>query len=307
MNISSPAIYHIKAVEGTFNLKQPKRPQFLLKLVRLGFGTLGRLFPKPAAMVAYRLFATPRVRAVHKKSDPILEKARLFEVLYGKRILKAYEWGSGDKIVLLAHGWESRGTALRTFAPKLVEAGYRVVAFDGPAHGDSEGKRTNIVHFAGAVLAMIRHLGNIDSIISHSFGGAASMFALRKEHDSIQLNKIVLIGVPARMTKIFEDAKKTMGLPANVYRELLKYFTQLVNMPIQEVNISSSHTHVKINEALIVHDIHDPVVDFEYSCRVAREWPDARLISTENMGHYSMVKHPEVIEKVTDFIIGEKF
>jgi len=107
----------------------PKYPPSL-KLVQLGFKTLAPAFPKQAAKIAYRLFSTPRFRARHKTSDKLLESARIFEFLYGKHVLKGYEWGSGEQTILLVHGWESRGTALRTFVPNLVELGYGAVAFE---------------------------------------------------------------------------------------------------------------------------------------------------------------------------------
>ncbi|NUO03188.1 MAG: alpha/beta hydrolase, partial [Saprospiraceae bacterium] len=164
--------------EGGAESARPQPPSALLGLVRLGFGTAGRVFPDAAARVAYRLFSTPRVRAAHSISDELLESARLFEFMYGHQVLKGYEWGKGEQVVLLVHGWESRGTALRGFVPSLIEKGYRVVTFDGPAHGNSDGKRTNIIHFAGAIRAIIRHIGGVHSIITHSFGGASTVFAL---------------------------------------------------------------------------------------------------------------------------------
>ena len=303
MNKISTAQIHIKAKEGEFTPPLPsKYPGFMLNLVRLGFNTFGRLFPTVAAKIAYRLFATPRYRAVHKKSDVLLETARLFEVLYGKRILKAYEWGEGDRVVLLVHGWESRGTALRSFVPGLVEQGYRVVAFDGPAHGDSEGKRTNLMHFGGAIIAMIRHLGSVETIIGHSFGGASAMYALSQAEPTISLKKIVLISAPAKMTTVIAGVKKTLKLPANVYQKFLSDIQSLLGMPLESANITELHHLVAVEEALIVHDIDDPIVPYSYSCATAEAWPEAKLISTEGMGHYLLMKHLRVIQEVVRFI-----
>jgi pimeloyl-ACP methyl ester carboxylesterase len=193
--------------------ERPRTPSALLPYVRFGFQTLGRLFPRAASKVAFRLFTTPQMRAKHRTSDEILESARIFEVLYGKRILKAYEWGSGDRTILLVHGWESRGTAMRSFVPGLVARGYRVVAFDGPAHGNSEGKRTNLPHFAGAVKAMIKRLGDVHGIITHSFGGASTVYALSWMESDVRVEKLVMIAVPANMQRIFKTTVQTLKLP----------------------------------------------------------------------------------------------
>jgi alpha-beta hydrolase superfamily lysophospholipase len=61
-----------------------------------------------------------------------MEQAEVFEFMYKGKILKGYSWGTGKRNVV--HGWESRGTALRSFVPVLLEKGFRVVAFDAPAH-----------------------------------------------------------------------------------------------------------------------------------------------------------------------------
>ena len=131
--------YEIPAFQlETLPQKQKSEYPFYLIFVKWSFAIFGSIFPKAVANLAYRIFTTPRMRAVHKRTDEIIESARLFEVLYGKIILKGYEWGRGARTILLVHGWESRGTALRSFVPGLVQAGFRVVAFDGPAHGNSQ-------------------------------------------------------------------------------------------------------------------------------------------------------------------------
>ena len=294
---------HIKAYPG--ELPTPsKREQnsLLLRLVQFGFSTLGHLFPKSASKIAYKLFTTPRSKAFHKSSDPILESAKLFEVLYGKRILKAYEWGTGLKTVLLVHGWESRGTALRSFVPSLVNSGYRVIAFDGPAHGDSAGTRTNLAHFSGAITAMIRQIGSVNGIIAHSFGGAASMFALSRTNLPTSIEKIVLIGTPAKVSYVVKQASEILKLPRKVSKNFITHLESIIEMPLEKANIEELLVSTGIKRALILHDIDDKAVPFQPMSELAAKWPAAELISTEGMGHHLIMKHPKIIEKVTTFI-----
>ncbi|MFN7120380.1 MAG: alpha/beta hydrolase, partial [Saprospiraceae bacterium] len=224
----------------------------IIKLVQLGFQTLGRLFPQQAAKIAFQLFSTPRIRAKHKTSDPILESARLFEFLYGKQILKGYEWGRGERTILLIHGWESRGTALRTFVPALVAQGFRVVAIDGPAHGNSDGKSTNLIHFAGAVRAAIRQVGNVHGIIAHSFGGAATVYGLAHLEPSIELPKLVLIATPDSMNKVLEDTTQTLRLPKSVKQAFFKMVKQRLKKEISEADVSRATDHLHIEETLLI-------------------------------------------------------
>ena len=57
-------------------------------------------------------------------------------------------------------------------------AGYQVVGFDGPAHGKSDGKNTNLNEFELTIQTIVKHAGNVQAIIAHSFGGAASLYAI---------------------------------------------------------------------------------------------------------------------------------
>src|SRR6267378_1472357 len=43
-----------------------------------------------------------------------------------------YRWGSGSKRVLLVHGWGGRAAQFFALIPRLVDAGFEVIAFDAP-------------------------------------------------------------------------------------------------------------------------------------------------------------------------------
>lgn len=275
---------------------------FVLRMVQFGFQTLGRLFPKAAAKAAYRLFSTPRIRARHKTSDALLESARLFEVLYGKTILKGYEWGQGEKTVLLVHGWESRGTAMRSFVPELVKRGYRVLAFDGPAHGDSGGKRTNLIHFAGAVRAFINYAGKVEAIIAHSFGGASSVFALSTLDPTIKVSKLVLIGVPNRLKWVIQDALDTMKTPKAASKHFIKIIEDKIQAKVREMDIQRAYDKMQVQDALIIHDKRDYVVPFSNAEAIHAGWPNSTLLIAEGYGHYRLMKNPELIGRVGAFV-----
>lgn len=280
-------------------------PQFsaLLKLVQFSFGTLGRIFPRVSGRVAYKLFTTPRTRAKHKKSDAILETAQLFEFMYGRQILKGYQWGEGEKTVLLVHGWESRGTGLRSFVPKLVQAGFRVVAFDGPGHGNSGGKSTNLPHFAGAVTAAIHHVGDIYGIITHSFGGASAAYAMAHLDNKIAVEKIVFVAVPAKLETVLMKAMKTLNVPTKATKEFLKIIIgKLKGVPFSEADIPNIQHKVKVKEVLVVHDKKDPIVKFDSAEAIFNSWDNANLLVTEGYGHYRVMKNPDVVDRISWFM-----
>ncbi len=291
--LDTPMLVQRKAV------KQPN--PFLLKAIQWNFRLLGRVFPKWASKIAYRLFTTPQFRAKHKRSDQWIEQARVFDFMYGKQLLKGYEWGEGEKVVLLVHGWESRGTAMRAFVPGLLELGYRVVAFDGPAHGHSGGKRTNIAHFGGAIRALIRQVGEIDGIIAHSFGGSATVYALTHLEVPVQLKRLVLIAAPSRMDRILTNFINMIKAPRKVAEGFHDIIKSKVKRPIEETDIGKSYDSIIVEQAMIVHDEHDPIVSIEESKHTFEHWDNSTLIVTKGLGHYHLMKNEEVLSKVKAF------
>ncbi|MBR9921950.1 MAG: alpha/beta hydrolase [Bacteroidetes bacterium] len=282
--------------------ERPREMPSILPFVRFAFRTLGRLFPGKASDIALRLFMTPITRAKHRVSDPILESARIFEVLYGKQMLKCYEWGNGDKTVLLVHGWESRGTAMRSFVPLLTQLGYKVVAFDGPAHGNSDGKRTNIHQFGGSVRAVINQIGEVHALISHSFGGASANYAFSFLDNDIHINKIVMIAVPASIKRVYLNAVKTLGLPPNVASRFRKKMEGIANRSLEEIDHPDTLNRIKVDDVLVVHDRKDQVVPFQSAEEFINNWDKARLLETNGYGHFRLMKNPDVIKAVGEFV-----
>ncbi len=280
-------------------LRRPKPLAF--QFVRLGFKTFGTLFPARAAQYAFKLFTTPRINATHKISDTVLEKARIFEFLYGKYLLKGYEWGSGDRTVLLVHGWRSRGTALRSFVPGLLAKGYRVVAFDAPAHGNSPGKRTTLPQFSGAVRAVLNHLGGVEGVITHSFGGPSTIFALRAQEEDFSINKVVLISTPSSLENMADGFMNAVNAPMPVVKEFYRILENRIGIPLSQAHISKFYPVLDIGQTLLVHDEMDEIVPFNEAESILNQWPDTRLVATSGYGHYKIMKNPDVVERVVNF------
>ncbi len=273
-----------------------------LKIAQIIFPIIGFFFPKSSAQLALKIFSTPLVRAKHKVSDPILERAKVFDMLYGGKMLKAYEWGTGDKIVLLVHGWESRGTALRSFVPDLIEQGFKVVTFDGPAHGNSSGKQTNLPHFAGAIRAVINHIGGVHSIIAHSFGGSSTVYALMKE-EKIAVEKLILIAPSTRLERVLNEFMKMINAPKKMTTAFFKILKKNIGMTIEEGDLATANGRINVKDTMLIHDEKDTIVPFTDAEHMARKWKNMTLLVTKGYGHYRLMKNPDLIKRVVHFIV----
>jgi pimeloyl-ACP methyl ester carboxylesterase len=114
-----------------------------------------------------------------------------FVDIEGGRI--AYDVIGSGPLVVLSHGMGDRRQAYRFLAPKLAQAGYRVVSADLRGHGESSmgwksvtGKdaisRTDV---AGDLLALIRYLGGPAVIVGHSISGGAATIAAAEQPDLV--------------------------------------------------------------------------------------------------------------------------
>lgn len=105
----------------------------------------------------------------------------------------AYDVTGSGPLVVLSHGIGDRRQVYRFLAPKLAQAGYRVVSADLRGHGESSMgwksvtgteaiTRTDI---AGDLLALIRHLGGPAVIVGHSISGGAATIAAAQQPDLV--------------------------------------------------------------------------------------------------------------------------
>ena len=95
--------------------------------------------------------------------------------------LRIWEWGALDApLVLCAHGAADHGRMWDGLAPRLADAGRRVVALDLRGHGDSSRLSAGEVWLAVAVdlvLAARRLSDRPAGLVGHSFGGGEAGYA----------------------------------------------------------------------------------------------------------------------------------
>lgn len=273
--------------------------------LRLFFGNLSRLWPSLAANLAFDLFQRPRTRAQHRSTDGLLSAMTIKDLEHKGMRLKHYEWGDATApTILLVHGWESRGTALRHFVPRLLAEGYHVATFDGPAHGDSPGKRTNLPDYAQAVLGALRLNGEVAGIIAHSFGGTACAYCFSQLVPERRLPKLVAIGMPCRMRDVFQHFADLIRLSPQAHKKVERRVEQLSNMQIDDMSNDKMLANEHVERLLIVHDRNDKVVPFSDAKEVFEANHDkAKMLITNGLGHFRLAKDSKVVDRVVRFLV----
>ena len=147
----------------------------MLASIRLFFAILGRVSPAVAGRLAAKLFSRPTRHRRPDRERELIARGTPVPLPDG---LSATAWGAGPT-VLLVHGWEGRGAQLGAFVDPFVAAGYRVVALDGPAHGDSSGRTTTGPEFAQAIARTREEIGPLAAIVALGLT-LASIFLQRR-------------------------------------------------------------------------------------------------------------------------------
>jgi len=265
----------------------------MLASIRLFFAVLGRLSPALAGRVAARLFARPRRHARPDRERALIARGTRVPLPGG---LHATSWGAGPT-VLLVHGWEGRGAQLGALVDPLVAAGFRAVALDGPAHGDSPGRTTTGPEFARAMVTTRDTVGPLAAVVGHSFGGFASLLAVSR---GLPTARIVTIGTPASEPEVLRDFLRLIRLPERALPSMIAALEARVKarMSSFEVEAFAPRIHVPV---LVVHDTDDREVPYADGERLAAVF-GARLLTTNGLGHRRILYAPDVLVAVVEFI-----
>jgi pimeloyl-ACP methyl ester carboxylesterase len=267
------------------------------RVLKGAFSVLSRMAPSLAAEAASRLFVlVPRVPRPRGEAAAFLASGEAFTVHGAGRRLAAWSWGNGPAIVL-AHGWGGRGTQMRAFVPPLVGAGYRAVVFDGPAHGTSAGRSTNLPAFGDAIAAVARATG-ARGVVAHSMGGAATLVALSR---GFSLSRAVLLGAPSNAERIWRDFSRALGLSGAVAADARRRLERRVGENFGELNVSSFASRITA-PVLVVHDRNDDEVPWSEGEENARLLPGGFLVTTNGLGHRRLLRDGAVVERAVRFL-----
>ncbi len=287
----------------------------ILPIVRFAFRALGELAPEAAQKGAARLFFTPFGRAPRIPRVAGLVAQSMILPFEGEGRIHAFGWGTGP-VVLLVHGWEGDAAQLSGFVAPLVAEGYRVVAFDMPAHGGSRhglAPRTNVVQMDAAIHCVIDAVGPIHAVVAHSLGGAASVLALSGgaggaggsgETRKIDARKVVLLAPVAEPSHFVRRAAAVVGLPRELRPGMLRHVRAQLGIDDLEALDVRRLAPSMSGELLVMHDPEDDDVPWEHGRGIAEAWPGGRLERAFGLGHAGMLRDRESIARAVAFIDG---
>ncbi len=250
----------------------------------------------------YRAFFSPSKYEVKSSDMAILESGTNSRVPFGGGELAVTTWGDeNNPAILLMHGWGGSRAQMTGFVNPLLSAGYRVVAYDQPAHGESDGKTTNVLEIAPTMELIAKQAGNFDAIIAHSFGTLITSYAL------VKLNfpppaRLVYFGAFNRLLESLPRFQVLAQLPDGVIEGLRMMIHKNFGKDVLEEIVNEELVQQIHIPALMFHDRSDNVTPVEDSRAIANAWADARYIETNGLGHRGALLDAEIHEQVVRFL-----
>ncbi|MCK0115622.1 alpha/beta hydrolase [Isoptericola sp. S6320L] len=276
--------------------------------VRTGFRLLGTVAPPLATALgvrAMRRVGPPaRVRPVDAEVHDAARRGSLD--IDGERVA-TYAWGdAAAPPVLLVHGWQLRASRLARLVEAFLAAGLRPVAFDGVAHGDSTGRRTQAVQHARVLRAVQEQAGPALAVVGHSLGAMAAGLALR---DGLAADRLVAIAAPTGFESVIGSFVRQSGIPPRLHDRLAERAARVmfpdVGAPRTELDLTRHPVPPGV-PTLFVQSTTDSMNDPDNARRLHAAHPGSEMLVAPGLGHNRVLDDPEVLRAVVDHVTATR-
>lgn len=272
-----------------------------------------------------RLFATPPRPRIRPKEQRFLDQARLDRDTLREWGGVVYHWdhpGQGHPAqghpeqghsrenntdhpyVLLSYGWGYNAGRWRHYVPQLLEAGYRVVAYDPPGHGHASANTLVLPQNIKIVRHLITTLGPPHAVMAHSFGGGTVIAALADLPVRYHPKRMVLMASFSRATWIFRNFQYRLGLTEYAYQTLVANIERRARQRLTDFDVARRSSQLVRTQGMIVHDPDDTTTHYRNALRYHQYWPNSTLLPAPGAGHH--LGTPTVTEYILAFLIEAK-
>ena len=278
----------------------------MMQVIRGMFAVGERIAPRMMAPIGQRLWFHVPPAPPYPRRDRGFDSGELLDVRLNGRHLATHAWGSGPT-VLLVHGWSGWWQQLGLYVRPLVDAGYRVVAFDMPSHGDSGRGRfgrgySGIPDFADAVEAVARQVadGHVHAAVTHSAGSVGFAIAMTR---GIRADRVVFISPSVSGDDQVDFVAQRLGWgprtrQAGVDRREHRFALRMSDYSLEKF----AEYDLDLPPALFFHDWDDDSTPPHGTMRLAKMWTGSRIVNTNGFGHFRIMWEPDVIRQVTEFV-----
>lgn len=279
--------------------ERPPKSNWRIEMVKKALNTLQHVSPRKTAEIIWHFFTQPGNVGYSPAQLAFIKQAEQFESSYHNQRIQHYRWGSGDRKILLSHGWRSKASDFRRMVEALTAAGYTVEGIDMVAHGQSEGKHTALPEFRDILKDHYVKHGPYEAIIGHSIGGLAAGIVASELASDYQPAKLFLLAFPPYVRYFFQDIVRELGYRDEVFEAFCKLVDKHYDQPIDYFDLRAKTELLKDIDIHMIYDENDQTVPLEKGHVVYECFQNAQFIQTKGLGHYKIM----AFEKINDYIL----
>lgn len=272
--------------------------------LRAVFRGANALSPAVAAAVAAPLFLRTRRHSVPGRERAVLEGAERHDLPTARGRAVAWVWGrpapatAPVPTVVLTHGWEGRGAQLGAFVEPLRHAGFRVVAFDAPGHGEAPGRSSSLPALGAALEAAAARWRPLAGVVAHSAGAVGATWALTR---GLAAERVVFVAPGADLMGYTAGFAALLGLGGEARRRLARRIERRIGVAYEELEPLRRAPEMT-TPLLAFSDRADREAPLETVEHLVASWPGAELHVTEGLGHRRILWEPDVVEEAVAFL-----
>jgi pimeloyl-ACP methyl ester carboxylesterase len=268
--------------------------------VQTKFKLLSLVSKKKAAEKALEVFGTPFLKSNRKAPVKNAETIRFH--LNNKKV-NGYRWNHPqEKKILILHGFGSAAHKFEDYAILLAAKGFEVLAFDAPAHGESEGSTTNAIEYSQMIREVMEQFGPIHGFLAHSFGGISLSLALEEiPHD--EHTRVVFIAPATETTSAVDGAFRMLKLQNEAVRyEFDKLIVKVSGKELSWFSMRRAMYNIRAS-VLWIHDEDDDITPWIDAQKVkADDHPNIQFILTKGLGHRKIYHDTTIKNTAVDFL-----
>jgi pimeloyl-ACP methyl ester carboxylesterase len=274
-----------------------------IRLFRLALGASQRLWPQLAVRAACKLFLTPLPPKWLNRGKPWDASWRVEAWPFEEASLTVYSQSVAPHgpIALLVHGWGGHAGQMLALAQALANQGLRPVIVEMPGHGRSAGSESTLPQFTRAidyVTARLRQQGHsLRVLVAHSLGATASAYVASR---GLPIERLVLVAPAASPPAYTHLFAQVFGLSETTRAAMQKRIEAREGILMPQFEPQAVGPRVRV-PTLVVHDRNDSINRFADGQAYTAAINDARLVTTEGLGHRKILKDAQVLGQVAIF------
>ncbi|NAW55766.1 alpha/beta fold hydrolase, partial [Vibrio sp. V41_P2S12T139] len=244
------------------------------------------LAPSHAKKTARKLLLTP-ARTQPKNIEP--QGLIKGEIKGHAGIIKTYTLGSGP-IWVLTHGWSGTASQFYPLMEHIASKGFTALAYDHPAHGESEGQYGHIPGFVRGLEDVLDTVEDIVGLVGHSMGTAS---ALECRHSKLENKPLLLIAPVLNYVENLFGSIARSGYSMKLFNAVVSEVEDQFGYPLQSID-PMKRLSERPSHTIIIHDEQDKFTKYSVSAKAAEEIKNVELVTTQGQGHGRVMKCEQV-------------